>query len=253
MRIRIIVEGSTRLDRRRGRWGLSLLIDKDVLFDTFADARLLASGFRKYAVDPAALRHIVISHDHWDHTGGLSWVLARAPGVTVWVPAGVSDHLKSEIAAAGGVVVEVKGPALIREGVRTTGQIQGKYAGRSIMEQSVVLDQGRTLALCTGCSHPGILVILTAVRRQFAGKAIDLVLGGLHLADADEDELRRIAEQLAGSFDVTMVAPFHCTGRKAIRYFKTALSRRLIRAGSGDLFVCNDDGYAWKKQAGRGE
>ncbi|MBU1006253.1 MAG: MBL fold metallo-hydrolase, partial [Candidatus Omnitrophica bacterium] len=70
MDIKIIATGSAKRERFIKRWGVSFLIG-DLLFDTFGRPDVLFSNMRKMKIDPADIRHIVISHDHWDHVAGL--------------------------------------------------------------------------------------------------------------------------------------------------------------------------------------
>ena len=39
--------------------------------------RLIDKGLRKMGLDPAQIRHVVVSHAHGDHYGGLAWLAAR--------------------------------------------------------------------------------------------------------------------------------------------------------------------------------
>jgi len=61
-------------DLRRG-WGLSFLIDQKILFDTGENGFWLLENMRNLNVDIERIKTVVISHDHWDHTGGLWEVL----------------------------------------------------------------------------------------------------------------------------------------------------------------------------------
>lgn len=58
-------------------WGFSCLVDKRVLFDTGEKSEYLFHNMKQMNIDPANIEKVVISHDHWDHTGGL-WDLLEA-------------------------------------------------------------------------------------------------------------------------------------------------------------------------------
>ena len=77
MDIKLLAEGHTKWDRFIRNWGISFLIDDDVLFDTF--------GRRKLKVDATKIKHIIISHEHWDHISGLWAILKINNAVTVYV------------------------------------------------------------------------------------------------------------------------------------------------------------------------
>ena len=50
MKIQIISEGSTKFDYLKKRWGLSILIDDDLLFDTFCTGDLLKVDLNRYNI-----------------------------------------------------------------------------------------------------------------------------------------------------------------------------------------------------------
>ena len=57
-------------------WGFSALIElnekrEKILFDTGANSEILFYNLKKLNINPKDVDIIVISHRHWDHTGGL--------------------------------------------------------------------------------------------------------------------------------------------------------------------------------------
>ena len=56
-----------------------------------------SSIWRKLGIDPASISKLILSHQHWDHIGGLPEILHANPGLTVYVPASFSENLKREI------------------------------------------------------------------------------------------------------------------------------------------------------------
>jgi 7,8-dihydropterin-6-yl-methyl-4-(beta-D-ribofuranosyl)aminobenzene 5'-phosphate synthase len=176
-------------------WGFSCLVKKagvTVLFDTGWDGDLLLRNLRRFDTDPEAIDHLVISHQHWDHVGGVPQVLHA--GLTVWMPAGPSRRISDEVETRC-VVHRVEGPCEIASGIRSTGLL-----GDAIPEQSLLLDAADGLFVLTGCAHPGIDRILGAASAQ--GNVVG-ILGGFH----DFEDL----DALAG---LRTIVPGHCTRRK---------------------------------------
>ncbi len=218
MKVRLIADGSTRWQRLIKRWGLSFLVGEDVLFDTFGDARVFLRNVRKHSIDLSAVRHVVISHDDWDHIAGLWDVLDRHKGLKVYVVPHFQAALKDRIRSYGVTLVEAPGPAMIRDGVYTTGELQGRAARGVLYEQALAIRDGARLGVVTGCAHPRLPDILQAVKDRFHQK-INTVAGGFHLKDMEQGRIRDVVEGLS-KFGVSRVAPLHCTGPAAVKEFR---------------------------------
>lgn len=70
-------------------WGFSCLIEgaeKTILFDTGTNPEILMHNVEQLEVDLEKVEQIVISHVHYDHTGGLNAVLEKNHEVSVYLP-----------------------------------------------------------------------------------------------------------------------------------------------------------------------
>ena len=101
------------------------------------------------------------------------------------------------------------------------------------------------MAIITGCSHPGILRILTLIGLEHKEK-IDLLLGGLHLMNKQKKEIPEITTILDSIYRINTIAAFHCTGRKAIAYFKKQMPLRLQKIKAGNSFIFDNEKSSWK-------
>ncbi len=235
MRIKIIAVGSTPWQRFLRRWGVSFLIDTDVLFDAFGHPAVFARNVRRYGVDLAAVRHVVISHDDWDHIAGLERVFERCRNATVYVCPDAGPEFKTGIASCGARLVEVAPFLEIRAGIYTTGQMTGQAKGEPVYEQGLVAKTPEGLVVLAGCAHPGIVPIVERVKERFK-EDIRLVIGGLHLKNTPPDEIARTVAALR-SLGVEEIAPMHCTGRRAVRAFAQAFGDRCLRLRPGDTLT----------------
>lgn len=213
MRIQVIASGSTKEERLINRWGLSLLLDDDIIFDTFGDPKIFASNIAAYKISLNKIRHITISHDDWDHINGLLHIINTLKGVNIYICPGFSDDIKKHLKSSDNRIIEVENPQEIRDNVFSTGQLFGLSDGRSIHEHSLVVKTAKGLVIISGCAHPGIQTIISSVKKHFTDD-IYLLLGGFHLVNKGEDEIIRIIEFLRNS-GVKIVAPMHCTGKFA--------------------------------------
>ena len=75
--------------------------------------------------------------------------------------------------------------------------------------------RGKGIAVFTACSHAGVVNVLKHARSSFPGVPLYAVAGGFHLAGGNE---RIIADSVRdiGTFGLTMIAPGHCTGWRAV-------------------------------------
>jgi len=219
-------------------WGFACLVqgtDKTILFDTGTNPAVFLGNLKTLKVDPSVVDLIFISHDHGDHTGGLAEFLKLQNKVSVWLPGSVrADIAKAYdelVLKTGAEVVRKKEPAEVCPGVRSTGDLTG-----IALEQALIIDTAEGAVVITGCAHPGILNILRRAR-QVTDREIALVLGGFHLLQTPEPELRTIIRAFKEELGVKKVAATHCTGDAAIALFKEAYGADFIPVGAGKVLT----------------
>lgn len=217
-------------------WGFSALIEgteKTILFDTGTKPAILLQNLKALAVEAKAVDLVAFSHFHGDHTGGLLEFLKLNGQVTVYTPSSFSDKFLDEVRRAGAEVKRTNEAVEICRGVRYLGE-----TGSQIPEQALVISTPEGLAVVTGCAHPGIVDMLKKARRD-SGRDIALVLGGFHLLDKSEGELRAIVGEFK-ALGVRKVGATHCTGDKAIALFKEAYGENFVPLGVGRKIVIAD-------------
>ncbi len=198
----------------RADWGFACLIagEETVLFDTGADPDALAHNMNRADVDPCAVQKVLISHDHWDHTGGLGYVTAAGGVEAVYLLPSFGPEARE--AAGPARVEEVTGPRQIGPGVHTTGPV-----GTQIPEQAAWLETEHGLVLLTGCAHPGVDALLYAIQDG----PVYGVLGGFHGW--------RGFEAVRG---IAFLAPCHCTQFR--KDFAERFPEAYHEVGAGSVF-----------------
>ena len=190
-------------------------------------------NFRAAGKDPNDVDLIVLSHIHWDHTGGLSDFLDSKTGIDVYVPASFPDDFKQSIESKGAKPVEVTDSREITDHVWTTGEM-----GKQIIEQSLVIETSGGLIILTGCAHPGIEQIVDKATREHGEKVL-LVMGGFHLLRTEADAVESIAAKFKEQ-NIRYVSPTHCSGDGTISIFRETFGDQYIRAGAGKVINTAD-------------
>lgn len=209
-------------------WGFACIVEvpeHTLLFDTGSDGPMLVRNIRALGFDPASIDTLVISHEHWDHIGGVDALLDVGARLTVFVPRSFSDEFREGLSARASMI-EVDGPRTVAEDISTTGEL-----GVSIIEQSLVVESPQGRVVVTGCAHPGIVEI---VRHAAQDGPVAVVLGGFHLKDSDQQQCDAVVAELR-ALGVEQVAPTHCTGDHAIERFEATFGERCIRVGVGSV------------------
>ncbi|HNS32822.1 MAG TPA: MBL fold metallo-hydrolase [bacterium] len=235
MEIKIIFDKAAVNSKMKIGWGLSILTGGGILFDTGEKGEWLLENFEQMGIDVKKdIKNVVISHDHWDHTGGLCDIL-RSSGrenMPVYVCPGFSMETMEKINKSGGRPVVSECFMQITDNVYTTGEIPGNYKGKFMPEQALVLKTDNGISVITGCAHPGILRILEAVKKHFKKDRLFSVIGGFHLIDEDKRIIRFIAREFK-NMGVLKAAPTHCSGPYAEEIFSEEYGKNFIAVKAG--------------------
>ncbi|MDD5495705.1 MAG: MBL fold metallo-hydrolase [Candidatus Omnitrophica bacterium] len=226
MKITILAEGSTKWQRFIKHWGLSILIDDDILFDTFGKPGYVVKQLKRYKIDIDKIKHIVISHDDWDHVTGLWKILERNQDLTVYICPHFKPEIKSKIKWYGARIVEVEGVINLRDNIYLSGELTGERRDFDIPEQYLAIKTAKGIVVITGCAHPGIVEITQHAKAAFSSDT-RLLMGGFHLKDRIAEEARDVILKLK-ALGVRQVIPFHCTGQIAQELFNKEFNRNCI-------------------------
>jgi 7,8-dihydropterin-6-yl-methyl-4-(beta-D-ribofuranosyl)aminobenzene 5'-phosphate synthase len=226
MDITLVAEGSTKWERFIKHWGVSYLLGEEILFDTFGHPAVFWRNIKKMRVDISRIKHVVISHDDWDHIAGLAPLLKENHDLRVYVCKDSNQKFKDMIVRSGIALIEVEAPFKITENIYSSGQMRAETKRGVLYEQSLVVKTDNGITLLTGCAHPGITVIVKSVAAHFH-HAPDKVIGGFHMKDNSRAENEAIAEELR-SRGVKVIMPSHCTGAAAVKIFRSLFGKNCI-------------------------
>jgi 7,8-dihydropterin-6-yl-methyl-4-(beta-D-ribofuranosyl)aminobenzene 5'-phosphate synthase len=234
--------------------GLSMLIEADglkVLFDTGAGISTVHNA-QLLGVDLRAIDRIVLSHGHYDHTGGLRDVLKRTGRKEVTAHPAIWGRKYAEIGTSReryiGVpfvreLLEVLGasfnltgePVRLSENIMTSGEIpvvtdyepvddelylkEGAEAGPDTVpdDLALIINAEFGLVVILGCAHRGIVNTLRQAQKLTGQELIYAAIGGTHLLHASRERLEKTAADLK-EMGVQYLGASHCTGFEASAY-----------------------------------
>jgi len=192
-------------------WGFACLVeahDRTILFDTGAKSDVLQNNMAILGIAADTIDAVVISHDHWDHAGGLADILRMCHPTAIYVPSVFKSLPDMQ-------VTTVEKATELFSGIWSTGTLAG-------IEQSlVVVRPDGSVVVVAGCSHPGVDLILEAARRV---GPVHALVGGLHGFD-DFDAVKNIHT----------LCPTHCT--QFIAAIQNLSPRAYVEGGAGRVLA----------------
>lgn len=277
MRLTVLVEDSANPQRPEliAKHGLSFFIELKVgkktthlLMDTGPKPDVILHNAKMLSIDLRKTDLIVLSHGHYDHTGGLLGIL-KDVGKKMRIIAHpecfnvkfvVRKRLKragapfrlSELKKAGGILIVNQKSSTIAPGVFVSGEIE-RTTGfedvkgfKTVRKRELVDDlmpddqalfvmvKGKGLVVITGCAHAGLINTIKQVQRMTGSSEVYAVIGGFHLAGASAERINATIDELRKA-GVKALMPCHCTGKKAITKFSEAFGNKCRQLTTGDV------------------
>ena len=248
--------------------GFSAWIEADgtqVLFDTGA-GRCLTTNAEKLGINLARVSALVLSHGHYDHSGGLVDFLRLNQKANIHFGL-KTDRIRyachpdqpprnigmpAEAAAAlAGLPLErrhlLHEPHWLAPGIGVTGPIPRLKAFEDtggpfyldpekqekdtiVDEQALWLQSPKGLVIVVGCCHAGIVNTVNYIRRISGFTRIHALFGGLHLQGASEERFCQTLQALK-DWQPDLLVPCHCTGEKAVARLIEALGSNMVCPG----------------------
>jgi len=232
MQMKVVFDKHAMRGNLHTGWGVSFLVDEKVLFDTGEKGEWLLENMCSLGVDIKKIEAVVISHDHWDHWGGLWDLLQHKKGMRVYICPNFSREFKDKATKLGASLIEAEKLTEIAQGIFSTGEIAGTFHGTYIPEQALVLKTENGLSVITGCAHPGILKIIEKIKINFDNEPIYLALGGFHLMESDKRSIEIVAENFE-KMGIIKAGPTHCSGEAAQEIFNDKYKDNFIQIKVG--------------------
>ena len=270
MKVTVLVENTVYREGLIAEHGLSLLIEagsRTILFDA-GQTEALFHNARVLGADLSTVDTLVISHGHYDHIGGMRRFLNENPSAKAVIADGA---FAKRFSTASGVSREAGirdqsieadfGGRFIRPGkmldlgggLFITGEVSStakepvhnknlfiETDGEAVPdgfrdEIYLVFREADGIHIVSGCSHKGILNILSHIAGLFPGTPILSLTGGMHWRGSPASELDTVARRLAG-YSIRSLRLLHCTGAAEAAYIKQKTGMNIRYSSSGDTF-----------------
>lgn len=276
MRIINLVENELGSSGCEAAHGLSFYVETEnhkLLFDS-SPSEVVIRNAKMLGVDLTAVDTVILSHGHYDHSGGILPFVEMNPQAKIYMQHNAGGEyyafdgedkgfryigIDKKILSLPQVQL-LKGDTKIDDELQVFTVDQRAYPlpstnkrlrelcnGQYIQdefhhEQNLLLTTGGKKILFCGCAHNGILNVMETLERKFGPASLpDLVIGGFHLmkrtefSESDTAEVKEIANRLKNY--KTHFATCHCTGLPVFNQMKEIMGEQLSYVYSGDTLL----------------
>lgn len=248
--------------------GLSFFITingNSYLFDCSGGDKFIKNA-KKMNVDLSKIKSVILSHSHYDHSCGFIDLVNNFnieklyTGKSYFHTKYSFDGMKYSYLGCGFDKEFLKKNHIehiicndilkLEENLYLIGNFQRKYEfetspdrfvvdRENIIEKDnfedeicLVIKTNKGLVVVTGCSHPGILNILSTIKNIFK-EDIYAVYGGTHLVEANESRLEKTLDEME-KLGVKILGFSHCSGEKVIELIKNDKRFLSCQLNTGD-------------------
>ncbi|MBP1626829.1 MAG: beta-lactamase domain protein [Holophagaceae bacterium] len=267
--ITLLVDSQAARPGLQTEHGLSFMVqrrDQALLFDTGASGAWLSNA-QAMGIPVASVSHVILSHGHRDHTGGLPEAIQACPDARVYMhpkalmprysihpgqaprTLGLPPLAWRALSPKADHICWSTAPMRIGEGIGLSGPILRRHpqegsSGPFFLDpeghevdpleddQALWIHTSEGLVIVLGCTHAGVANTLDHIRKITGESRVRALIGGLHLGRADQERLDFTMEHIRAA-NVQEVLSCHCTGESV------ALSHGLQWMKAGDTWGMN--------------
>jgi len=241
MKIITLIENLVARSELVAEHGLSFYLEtptRRILFDTGQTGAFLANA-KILGIDIAAIDTVVLSHGHFDHTGGLSQFLAlnakakiyckqeafeeKFHGPKKYIGSTIPAHLLENRVYFVNETIEIDTGFFIVPEIPVKNKQDTAFYNFQVKKNNefcndevrdelfIAIVKNNKLSIVSSCSHRGITNMVKHARELFPKSPVNLVLGGFHLKDENVGQYPEIVNYF-NEIKPESIGTCHCTG-----------------------------------------
>lgn len=255
-----------------GEWGLSIYLEVSgmkILFDT-GESGVLLNNADIMGIDLQSVDALVLSHGHYDHTGGMKSFLRHRGKLPVYAHPNLFahhfstpkkpryigvPHRKELLECLGAEFLYIEKPFEITPGVFISGKVPRKKFFENDQETLFSLENGKIvmpdpfhddmslylvtpegLFIILGCAHAGLINIVEHAREITGESRVYGIIGGTHLGPAPVAQQEATISYLE-ELDLQFLGANHCTGQAVIARLANIFGQRFKFCPAGSIFT----------------
>jgi 7,8-dihydropterin-6-yl-methyl-4-(beta-D-ribofuranosyl)aminobenzene 5'-phosphate synthase len=258
LKLTVLIDNQISISDLSSQHGLSIWLESGesrILFDTGLDSMFMKNA-QALDIEVITATHLLLSHGHYDHTGGVPELLNQGAHPTLVIGPEAWFQRKSthpigirwcqEILEDLNVIINQNAyniePGIIAANIGSRPDaalrhlklqrfVDGHWEPDTFPdEQILILQTTEGLVVITGCTHCGVDALINFIKMIAGNTPIYALIGGLHLFESTHEDIQAVAEKLRS---IKHIWTNHCTGPKSFAKLQEILGPQIEWAGAG--------------------
>ncbi len=244
-----------------------------MLMDTGLSSKSLLNNSNALNIDLEEIESVVLSHGHFDHTGGIVEFMNKVNGAPLLLhpdaflerrlnnpnvgPIDLPKLDEDSLKSFGAEIIKSEGPSLLASNlILVTGKVErktvfekgftwaeAKINGEWVLDpinddQGIVINlKNKGLVIVSGCAHAGIINTVKYAQKITQNNNIHAIIGGFHLTGPLFEPIIQPTIEEMKKINPDYVVPMHCTGWDAINQFKLEMPNQVIINTVGTNYI----------------